>query len=68
MDLLAVARGLRERDAQELFHEQHAGRLGWESPPGFLRVGVEFAVGRRTASTSQRRDLLRASGRRRSGC
>lgn len=39
--LLALARGLQDRDARALMHEQHFD--GGELPDGFLRVGLELA-------------------------
>jgi hypothetical protein len=56
-ELVAAGRDLREVEAQRLFHEQHIADPDEGPPEGFLRVGIEFADGRRVSNLSDRRHL-----------
>jgi hypothetical protein len=49
-DFLAVARGLEERDAHRLVHEQHLAGAAGEPPEAFLRVGLELGDGTRASN------------------
>jgi hypothetical protein len=55
VELVVQARGLPERDAQRLFHEQHMPPSDDDPSPAFLRVGVEFADGSRASNLAGRR-------------
>jgi hypothetical protein len=58
--LVAYAGGLKPRDAQAVFHDQHAGRsAGEELPGGFLRLGIELPDGQRVSNLGSRRHHLR---------
>jgi hypothetical protein len=57
LELVAAGRDLREVEAQRLFHEQHIADPDEGLPEGFLRVGIEFADGRRVSNLSDRRHL-----------
>lgn len=52
-DFLALARGLREREAQRLMHEQHM--LDDELSDNVLRIGIELADGSRASNLGDRR-------------
>jgi hypothetical protein len=55
-DLVAHVGGLKVGQANSIFHEQHAGRLGVEElPDGFFRFGVELPDGTRVSNLAQRR-------------
>jgi hypothetical protein len=54
-EFLARAKGLREREAQRLMHEQHV--LDDELSDGVLRLGLEFADGSRASNLVDRRRL-----------
>lgn len=54
-DLVALGRGLSERETNRLFHEQHLIGDEAEPPDGFLRIGFEFADGVRVSNLA--RDL-----------
>ena len=58
-DLLAVARGLRERDTNRLFHEQHLIGDEEEPPDAFLRIGFELADGARVSNLTPNHRFLR---------
>jgi hypothetical protein len=55
LDFLAAGRGLRERDAQRMFHEQFISDPDEGLPEGFLRIGIEFPDGQRASNLSDRR-------------
>jgi hypothetical protein len=57
LELVAAGRNLREVEAQRLFHEQHIADPDEGLPEGSLRVGIEFADGRRVSNLSDRRHL-----------
>jgi hypothetical protein len=54
IELMVQARGLPERDAQRLFHEQHMPPTETDPAPAFLRIGVELADGSRASNLSGR--------------
>jgi hypothetical protein len=54
-ELVAHARGLRPRDTQRLFHEQHLPPDPDEPSSAFLRVGLELAGGARLSNLGGRR-------------
>lgn len=54
-EFVARARGLGEREAQRLMHEQHV--LDEELADGVLRIGFEFADGSRASNLVDRRRL-----------
>jgi hypothetical protein len=60
-DVLAAGRGLREAEANRLFHEQHLFDPD-ELPDGFLRVGVEAGDAFRASNLVDRRRLWRPDG------
>jgi hypothetical protein len=50
-EFIAVGRGLRVRDTNRLFHDQHLDGLEDEDPPDtFLRIGIELADGSRISN------------------
>lgn len=55
LDLLAAARGLRDLDAQRMFHEQHLADPDEGLPETFLRVGIEFPDAQRASNLSDPR-------------
>ena len=57
LDLVAVARGLRESEANRVFHEQHAADVGEEPSDFFLRVGIEYQDCARVSNLGGRRRL-----------
>lgn len=50
LDLLAAGRGLREVDAQRMFHEQYISDREEGVPDAFLRVGIELPDGQRASN------------------
>lgn len=50
LDVLALGRGLSERDTNRLMHEQHLYPDEEERSPGFLHIGVELPGGRRVSN------------------
>ncbi len=60
LEFLALARGLREREAQRLMHEQHV--IDDEPSDGVLRIGIELADGSRVSNLVDRRRLWRTKG------
>lgn len=59
LEFLALARGLKQPEANRIFHEQH---LFDESDPSdtFLRIGLELADGARVSNLGGHRGLRRA--------
>jgi hypothetical protein len=55
IELIVQARGLPERDAQRLFHEQHMPPTEDDPSPAYLRVGIEFSDGTRASNLGGRR-------------
>jgi hypothetical protein len=51
--LVALARGLSRRTAQQIFHEQHTADPE-DLPDGFVRVGLELADGVRVSNLGRR--------------
>jgi hypothetical protein len=54
IELLVQARGLPEREAQRLFHEQHLPPTESDLSPAYLRLGIEFADGSRASNLQGR--------------
>ena len=54
IELVVQSRGLPERDAQRLFHEQHMPPTQSDPAPAYLRLGVELADGSRASNLSGR--------------
>jgi hypothetical protein len=54
IELLVQARGLPEREAQRLFHEQHMPPTESDPSPAYLRLGIEFADGSRASNLQGR--------------
>lgn len=52
---LARAKGLREREAQRLMHEQHM--IDGELSDNVLRIGIEFSDGSRASNLGDRRRI-----------
>jgi hypothetical protein len=50
LDVVAAARGLSEREAQRLLHEQHFMGHEEEPAPSLLRLGIELADGSRASN------------------
>jgi hypothetical protein len=59
LDLVAAGRGLRDRDTNKLFHEQHLADPEDDLPAGFLRLGIELPDGSRVSNLADRRRLWR---------
>ncbi len=59
-EFLALGRGLREREAQRLMHEQHA--IDDEPSDSVLRIGIELPDGRRVSNLVDRRRLWGSKG------
>jgi len=59
LELLALARGLRQSETSRVFHEQHIAGPEDDLSDLFLRVGVEFADGRRASNLEGYRHALR---------
>lgn len=59
-EFLALARGLREREAQRLMHEQHM--LDDEPSDSVLRFGIELGDGSRVSNLMDRRRLWGSPG------
>ena len=55
LELVAAARGLRQAEAQTLFHEQHFADPDDELPAAFLRVGLELPDGTRVSNLTGHR-------------
>jgi hypothetical protein len=55
IELLVQARGLPEREAQRLFHEQHMPPTEDEPSAAYLRVGIELPDGSRASNLRGRR-------------
>jgi hypothetical protein len=61
LDVRAVARGMRERDANRFFHEQHLFDPEEEPSPAFLRLGIELPGGERVSNLEGRRQRFAES-------
>ena len=54
IEFVVQSRGVPEREAQRLFHEQHMPPIEGDPAPAFLRVGVELADGSRASNIGGR--------------
>jgi hypothetical protein len=54
LELVAVARGLRQAEANGLFHQQHLADPEEGLPDGFIRVGLEYGDGTRVSNLDRR--------------
>lgn len=60
LDLTALARGLRDAEANRLFHEHHLADPDDEIRDGFIRVGIEYEDQTRVSNLGDRRRLFRS--------
>lgn len=54
IELVVQARGLPDRDAQRLFHEQHMPPTEDDPSPAYIRVGIELPDGSRASNIGGR--------------
>ena len=55
IELVVQARGLPERESQDLFHEQHMPPSADEPSPAYIRVGIKLSDGSRASNLRGRR-------------
>src|SRR5579885_1841379 len=72
LELVALGRGVADRNVQRVFHEQHLPPEAGDPSPAFLRIGIELPDGQRVSNLAGRghrdavsrpdRPVLRAQG------